>query len=64
MHLTPRLVQNDQEGAEAILQWLSFVPRDTREFGEEEQSWLRSLNPLQPPKKGQGFHSDIVEKQA
>eukprot|EP00913_Durusdinium_trenchii_P031865 g29843.t1 len=38
--ITHQLVQNDQEGAEAILQWLSFVPRDTREFGEEEQSWL------------------------
>ncbi|CAK9008538.1 unnamed protein product [Durusdinium trenchii] len=27
--ITHQLVQNDQEGAEAILQWLSFVPRDT-----------------------------------
>jgi len=27
--LTHQLVQNDQEGAEAIVQWLSFVPRDT-----------------------------------
>ena len=26
--ITHQLVQNDQEGAEAILQWLSFVPRD------------------------------------
>ncbi|CAL1131713.1 unnamed protein product [Cladocopium goreaui] len=27
--ITHQLVQNDQEGAEAILKWLSFVPRDT-----------------------------------
>eukprot|EP00930_Biecheleria_cincta_P045474 TRINITY_DN31337_c0_g1_i1.p1 TRINITY_DN31337_c0_g1~~TRINITY_DN31337_c0_g1_i1.p1 ORF type:complete len:2185 (+),score=477.67 TRINITY_DN31337_c0_g1_i1:90-6644(+) len=27
--VTHQLVQNDQEGAEAIVRWLSFVPRDT-----------------------------------
>ena len=26
--ITHQLVQNDQEGAEAIVKWLSFVPRD------------------------------------
>lgn len=27
--ITHQLVQNDQDGAGAILKWLSFVPKDT-----------------------------------
>lgn len=42
--ITHQLVQNDQEGAEAILQWLSFVPRDT-------WSLPQSVTSLDPPER-------------
>ena len=42
--ITHQLVQNDQEGAEAILKWLSFVPRDT-------WSLPQSVASLDPPER-------------
>mmetsp|Transcript_28574 Transcript_28574/g.51772 ORF Transcript_28574/g.51772 Transcript_28574/m.51772 type:complete len:2160 (-) Transcript_28574:247-6726(-) len=46
--ITHQLVQNDQEGAEAILRWLSYVPRDA-------QSAPQAVLPADPPSRAVEF---------
>ncbi|CAJ1399376.1 unnamed protein product [Effrenium voratum] len=46
--ITHQLVQHDQEGAEKIMEWLSFVPRDTWSLPQE-------VAPLDPPSRSVDF---------
>ncbi|CAK9008630.1 unnamed protein product, partial [Durusdinium trenchii] len=49
--ITHQLVQNDQEGADAIIQWLSYVPRDT-------WSMVQSIPSVDPPERSVDFRPE------